>query len=89
MALTELPKAIAAWLGTTKHNRICITKGNSNAYELKITCSKTKSENWDRKFAIIGDTWVAAPDGLLIEAADPEFFNKLEAVINKAEGYYL
>ena len=82
----DLPRAIAAWLGSTKHNRIYISKNKEqNCHELTII---TRRSNYDYKFGVIGDTWVVVPPGLELEIADPKFFDKLEVAIKDVEDTY-
>ena len=83
MVECDLARAIATWLGSTTHNRIFIEK-SGQVHELVI-CSRRSKYNFDYRFAIIGDTWVTAHPGVHIEAADPEFFKKLELVIKEVE----
>lgn len=85
----NLAKVIAAWLGGTKHNRIFVARSGS-VHELHIlnnTQYNGKPRQFEHSFAIIGDSWVAVPPGIHIEAADPEFFTKLEAAIKTVENH--
>jgi hypothetical protein len=78
----DLPRAIAAWLGSTKHSRIYISKNPAqNCHELTIT----RNTGYDYKFGVIGDTWVVVPPGVELEIADPKFFDKLEVAIQDIE----
>jgi hypothetical protein len=83
----DLPRAIAAWLGSsTKHSRIFISKNvAANCHDLTII---TRSTGYDYKFGAIGDTWVVVDPGLELEVADPEFFNKLEIAIEGVENIF-
>lgn len=79
----DLPRAIAAWLGSTKHSRIFISKNAAaNCHELTII---TRPKGYDYKFGVIGDTWVVVPPGVQLEIADPEFFEKLDVAIKDVE----
>ena len=78
----DLPRAIAAWLGSTKHHRIYISKNvGANYHELTIITRR----NYDHKFGVIGDTWVVVPPGVELEVADPKFFEKLDVAIKDVE----
>lgn len=83
----DLPRAIAAWLGSTKHHRINIFKNKTaNCYELTIT--RRNHYYHDHKFGVIGDTWVIVPPGISLEIADPKFFEKLDVAIKDIEATY-
>lgn len=80
----DLSRAIAAWLGSTKHHRIYISKNTTaNYHELIIT-----RRNYDHPFGVIGDTWVVVPPGVELEVADPKFFEKLDIALKDVEDTY-
>jgi hypothetical protein len=73
---------IAAWLGTTKYSKISIHHDS-----IWITIKYTYRTPIDRNIGIIGESWVVIHPGNVIEAADPEFFSKLEYAIKNAAQY--
>jgi len=81
----NLARIVATWLGTTTHNKVFISKRSDGCYDLKLTAKSKYRYNYDRHIGVIGDTWVVIPPGVALEAADPEFFGKLENIIKDAE----
>lgn len=79
---------IAAWLGSSIKYKSIYVNRSGNVHELCIThnyIKDNKMKQYDHAFAIIGESWVAVPtrrgESINIEAADPEFFTKLESAI--------
>lgn len=86
----DLAKVIAAWLGTTKYSKVSILHNQMHINRRAISRINGKPYVYDHGFAAIGSTWVAVEsdgEAVIIEAADPEFFNKLEIVVKKANGH--
>jgi hypothetical protein len=75
----QLWQIINVWLSTRDDMDVFIMRSATKQYWLTI------ADRFDRRFAVIGDDGVAIMGDGWINAADPEFFNRLNIAIESAK----
>lgn len=81
MAETTLWRLINNWLASRNESDIFIS--NNNDHFALMACHSKH----DSHIGAIGDTFVAMAPGVVLEAADPEFFDKLDKAIIEAKKF--
>lgn len=81
MAETTLWRLINNWLASRNETDIFISNNNDH-FALMASHSKH-----DSHIGAIGGDFVAMAPGVVLEAADPEFFDKLDKAITEAKKF--
>lgn len=81
MAETTLWRLINSWLASRNESDIFIS--DDNDHFALMACHSRQ----DTHIGAIGDTFVVMNPGLVLEAADPEFFDKLDKAITEAKKF--
>lgn len=78
---TTLWRLINNWLASRDESDVYVSDNNSH-FALMACHSKR-----DSHIGAIGDTFVVLPPNVVLEAADPDFFDKLDKAITEAKKY--
>ena len=81
MAETTLWRLINNWLASRNESDVYVS--NDNGHVALMACHSRH----DSHIGVIGDTYVAMPPGIVLDAADPEFFDKLDRAITEAKKF--
>lgn len=81
MAETTLWRLINSWLASRNESDVYVSN-NTDHFALMACHSKH-----DTNIGAIGDNFVVMPPGIVLEAADPDFFDKLDKAITEAKKF--
>ena len=81
MSETTLWRLINSWLASRNESDVYIA--NNNEHYALMSCHSRR----DSHIGAIGDTFVVVAPDIVLEAADPDFFNKLDKAITAAKKF--